>query len=296
MGNHLFWSHQVNTMDKLLFFDIDGTLTYPRSEPSPATVDAIRSARSNGHKVFLSTGRTPDSVPDAVMKIGFDGGIFSAGGCVMYGDTVLSHHFMPDLLVQKILILLRDISIFFKLETADGRFRSENGRAILSQVNMAGASSEMQRFTEELLCDPRLRPLSQYSGQPVYKISFFSIDRTMADHLSAALEGSAKVVRFDNLVPDFPLTAGEISDFSVSKGSALQEICRHLGKTAADCVAFGDSMNDAEILKAAGLGIAMGNAETRVKELADMVCDRCENDGLAKAMLDLDLAVPPQIG
>ena len=133
-------------MDKLLFFDIDGTLTYPRSEPSPATVDAIRSARSNGHKVFLSTGRTPDSVPDAVMKIGFDGGIFSAGGLVIYGDAVLSHHFMPDVMVQKSLILLRGETVFYKLETADGNFASENGRDILSQLNMRGASSEMLRF------------------------------------------------------------------------------------------------------------------------------------------------------
>lgn len=279
-------------MEKLLFFDIDGTLTYPRLDPSPATVDAIRNARANGHKVFLSTGRTLDSVPEAVMEIGFDGGIFSAGGFVIYGDTVLSHHFMPDLLVQKILILLRGETIFYKLETADGKFKSENGRDILSQMDMAEASSEMQRFSEEILFDTKLRPLSQYSGQPVYKISFFSTDRTMADHLSAALEGSAKVVRFDNLVPDFPLTAGEISDFSVTKGLALQDICRYLGKTEADCIAFGDSMNDAEILETAGLGIAMGNAEVRVKELADMVCDSCENDGVAKALHDLNLTVP----
>lgn len=279
-------------MEKLLFFDIDGTLTYPRLNPSTATVDAIRIARSNGHKVFLSTGRTLDRVPEAVMEIGFDGGIFSAGGLAIYGDIVLSHHFMPDLLVQKSLILLRRETIFYKLETPEGNFKSENGRDILSWVNMTGASSEMQRISEELLFDTKLRPLSQYRGQPVYKISFFSTDPAMPDHLSEALEDSAKVVRFDNLIPDFPLTSGEISDFSVSKGLALQDICRYLGKTEADCIAFGDSMNDAEILQTAGLGIAMGNAEARLKELADMVCDSCENDGLAKALHDLNLILP----
>ncbi len=283
---------RVKNMEKILFFDIDGTLAYPRKNPSPATVDAIRKARSNGHKVFLSTGRTLDRVPETVMEIGFDGGIFSAGGFVKYKDTVLSHHFMPDLLVQKSLILLRRETVFYKLETADGNFKSENGRDLLSQIDLTEASSEMQRFSEELLIDTTLRPLSQYSGQPVYKISFFSIDPAVADHLSAALEGSAKVIRFDNLVPGFPLTAGEISDFSINKGIALQDICRHLGKTEADCIAFGDSMNDAEILETAGLGIAMGNAEARVKELADMVCDSCENDGLPKALHDLNLILP----
>lgn len=279
-------------MKKLLFFDIDGTLAYPRFNPSPATVEAIQEARANGHKVFLSTGRTLDSVPRAVREIGFDGGIFSAGGFVIYEDTVLSHHFMPDPLVQKILVLLHRKTIFFTLETAEGKFKSENGNDILSQLDMTKSSSEMQRFSEELLFDKMLRTLSDYSGQPVYKIAFFSTDRSMADQLSASLEGSAKVVRFDNLVPDFPLTAGEISDCSIHKGLALQDICKYLNKTEADCIAFGDSMNDAEILQTAGLGIAMGNAEDRVKALADMVCDSCENNGIAKALYDLNLIAP----
>ena len=134
-------------MEKLLFFDIDGTLAYPRSDPSPATVDAIRKARASGNKVFLSTGRTPDSVPKAVMEIGFDGGIFSAGGLVLYEDTVLSQNFMPQALVQRMLTLLRGKKVFYKLETADGIFRSENGGDILSHVTLSGAGSEMQRFS-----------------------------------------------------------------------------------------------------------------------------------------------------
>lgn len=276
-------------MEKLLFFDIDGTLAYPRSDPSPATVDTIRSARAKGHKVFISTGRTRDSVPEAVTEIGFDGGIFSAGGLVVCGDIVVSCCFMPDSLVLKILNLLCDDTVFYKLETTEGIFTSENGREILARIDITKAASEMQRFYEDLFFNKRMRPFSQYSGQPVYKISFFSTDRAAAERLASMLQGSAKVVFFDNLVRDFPLTSGEISDFSVNKGLALREVCRHLGKTESDCIAFGDGMNDAEILKAAGLGIAMGNAEVRLKELADMVCDSCENDGLAKALHALKL-------
>lgn len=279
-------------MKKLLFFDIDGTLAYPRSDPSPVTAAAVRAARRNGHKVFLSTGRTLDRIPKAVLDIGFDGGIFSAGGFVVYGNTVVSQRFMPALLVQKILQLLRGQAVFYKLETAEGNFKSENAEAMLLRMNLAEAGSEMQRFAEDLLFDPRLRPLSDYDGQPVYKISFFSADRAVPEQLSAALGDRAKVVRFDNLVRNFPLTAGEVCDVSVNKGLALRDICRHLGESEADCIAFGDSMNDAEILEAAGLGIAMGNAEERVKALADRVCGSCEEDGVAKALQELKLTIP----
>lgn len=130
-------------MDKLLFFDIDGTLAYPRLSPSSATVNAIRKARSNGHKVLLCTGRTVDSIPTAVACIGFDGGIFSAGGLVMLGNTILAQHFMADKVVQNTLTLLYRKSLFFTLETTDGRYCSENGHEILSQVDMTCISNEM---------------------------------------------------------------------------------------------------------------------------------------------------------
>ena len=59
--------------------------------------------------------------------------------------------------------------------------------------------------------------------------------------------------------------------------------------TTADCIAFGDSMNDSEMLQTAGIGVAMGNASDAVKALADLVCDCCECDGIAKALKQLDL-------
>ena len=102
-------------MEKLLFFDIDGTISYPGNSPASAVVEAIRNARANGHKVFLSTGRTRNRVPKAVMDIGFDGGIFSAGGIVMYRDTILSQNFMPEPMVRNILSLLKGKRIFYRL-------------------------------------------------------------------------------------------------------------------------------------------------------------------------------------
>lgn len=275
-------------MDKLLFFDIDGTLAYPRLSPSSATVNAIRKARSNGHKVLLCTGRTVDSIPTAVAGIGFDGGIFSAGGLVMLGNTILAQHFMADKVVQNTLTLLYRKSLFFTLETMDGRYRSENGHEILSQVDMTCISNEMQQFTTNIIFDPATRPMSEYNGQPIYKIAYYSADHSITNQLSDELHGIAKIVQFDN-IPGLPLTLGEISDFSVNKGLAMMDICKHLGKTAADCIAYGDSMNDSEILVAAGLGIAMGNAAPGLKELADIVCDSCENDGVARSMHDLGL-------
>ena len=94
----------------------------------------------------------------------------------------------------------------------------------------------------------------------------------------------AKVVCFIGLVPGLSWIPGEISDPGINKGRALVRICEYLGTDLGECIAFGDSMNDAEILQAAGIGIAMGNSEMCVKEIADQVCESCEEDGIAKAL------------
>ena len=52
-------------------------------------------------------------------------------------------------------------------------------------------------------------------------------------------------------------------------------------------MAFGDAHNDAEMLKAVGLGVAMGNAEPEIKAIADYVCPAIDDDGIYRGLVDL---------
>jgi hydroxymethylpyrimidine pyrophosphatase-like HAD family hydrolase len=65
------------------------------------------------------------------------------------------------------------------------------------------------------------------------------------------------------------------------KGVAVQEVLRYFQLEAENAIAFGDGENDIDMLQAAGLGVAMGNASDRVKEMADEVCGSVEEDGIA---------------
>lgn len=275
-------------MHRLIFFDIDGTLAYPGQQPPLSAIAAIQRARQNGHMAFISTGRTMDSIPLPISAIGFDGGIFSSGAVIAVDNHIVMQHFMNASVVQEVLSTLHRHALLYTLETADGRFNSENGDHLWARIDFSNISKEMRDLTTSILFDPTAIPLSHYAGQPIHKIAYYSTDLHIAKQLNSKLQSTAKIVPFNNL-PDLPLATGEISDYSVNKGCALRDICHYFHIPPSDCIAFGDSMNDSEILDMAGIGIAMGNADPELKACADMVCDRCEHDGIAKALHALEL-------
>ena len=82
---------------------------------------------------------------------------------------------------------------------------------------------------------------------------------------------------------------GEILIRDVSKATGLADVAAYLDVPIADTVAIGDSTNDMEVLSAAGVSVAMGNAHDDVKAGADIVTDPIDDDGLAKALTRLGL-------
>ena len=276
-------------MGKLIFLDVDGTIIIPKHPPSKRTVAAIRAARSNGHKVFLSTGRVENDVVKEVRSIGFDGGIYSAGGLAVFNGTEILNHPMPAELVQRITELMDECNMLFMMESTTGTYVLKNGMLTQINVDQFYTSGEPQRIMDERRNNSSLKWMPAQKEIPVYKIEFLARSKLQVEWLSKQLGDSAKVCCFDDLIPGLTLVFGEISDWSINKGAALNSICRFLNVTPEECIAFGDSMNDVEILQAAGLGVAMENADPSVKEIADQICERCEEDGVAKALARMKL-------
>ena len=79
------------------------------------------------------------------------------------------------------------------------------------------------------------------------------------------------------------LMGADVLERRNSKANGLKILCDYLGTEIDSAYAFGDSMNDYEILQAAGVGIAMGNAVLELKEVADYVTDDISDDGIYKA-------------
>lgn len=271
-------------MSKLIFWDVDGPIAIPNAKPSTATVRAIRAVRANGHKVFLSTGRMERTVAQDIRSIGFDGGIYSTGGRVVVQGTEILDRPMPDELVRRVTEVLLERNMFFFLECASGIYLGADEGPFSAAVHEMVNSFRKKHHA--------LNQAQKPENDPTYKVLFLAKDKRQAEWLVQYLyhlHPSARTIYFENMVSNKSLLLGEISCWNVSKGFALNYICQYLGVSPADCIAFGDSMNSVEILQAAGVGVAMGNAEACVKEIADWVCGNCEGDGLAMALVDMGL-------
>ena len=83
--------------------------------------------------------------------------------------------------------------------------------------------------------------------------------------------------------------ACEVTRADINKGAAILGICSCLKASVFDTISFGDSMNDIMMIRTTGISVAMANAEQRVKDEADIICESCNDDGVAKELERLGL-------
>lgn len=265
---------------RLFFLDIDGTIAIPGAAPSPLLQQTIRALQAQGDKVFLCTGRPYIFIPKEVAALNCDGGIYSAGGRILaQGQEIFRAH-MSDSTKTAVIQRLTQLGASYILECDSACYRGGvDLQRLLEQLDSGnGTHSELRRI---LTVFSKYLPIAQYTGEPVYKIVFFLPSREAAEQFHLNHPAETKVVFFRGNLPSARFHQGEISEARINKGDAMQRLCRFYGVTPENCVAYGDSMNDAEVLQSAGEGIAMGNANEEVKRIADRVCGSCAEDGLA---------------
>ena len=272
-----------------LFFDIDGTLSIPGNRVSDRVREAIRKVRERGHKAFLSTGRLESMVDPDVASIGWDGGIFSAGGRVKIGGKTLFDQTLPEEVTQKVMAEVSRQAVFYCLECPDGPYISELEETAFRSLDLEQMSSEFRRTFQETFLTGGMNRIADYKRTGAYKAIFFCRSMEAIDRIRQDLEGLIGVVTFENLVPDAPFISGETSSDRVNKGRALRMVLDYYGAAAAESAAFGDSMNDLSILQAAGTGIVMANAPESLKALGDRVCESVDEDGVALELARMGL-------
>lgn len=253
--------------NKVLFFDIDGTLVSFKTHTIPDTaVDALRQAHSLGHKIIISTGRAFQIIDNLEqIKDIVDGYITVNGAYCFAGDTVVFDKPIPDEEVQTFI-----------------RISDEQQFAIMlvGQHDMAvhNVSDEMRHVYLDILKIrkfPEFIPVEQMAPQKIYEFNAF-ISKEKQDEFMHRLPHCVSFRWYP--------TFSDINVNTANKGAGVIAMADHFGVTIDDTIAFGDGNNDVPMIKQAGIGIAMGNAWDTTKQIADYVTDSVDENGIYNAL------------
>lgn len=272
---------------KLIFLDIDGTLTEPGKNIPPASaIEAICRARKNGHKVVLCSGRNYGLL-FPLLQFGFDGLVSSAGGYIEYDNQIVYDCPMTRNQQEQVLTVLRESGVYYIIETKEHSYSDESFKDFLENKIQSDSNSELLRWKEHIENDQFTRPITEYDAEPVYKAVF----------MSPGMKRLQKPIQY--LQNDFHfciqnpnahcIINGDLINRKFDKGTAVQKLYRHLNVAPENTIAFGDSMNDLEMLQAAALGICMEDGSPELKPHADRICPPLSKDGLYQAFKKLSL-------
>ena len=280
---------------KLLAVDIDGTLVNSRDELTDGTREALRRAVDAGIRVVLATGRRYRRSRPLIVSLGIDAPLVTASGTLVKNPgnhrTLYKAEFRREsiVLASRLMVKMGFEPIWFvDCDGVDTGHESyfefyctcpqvlggEAGGPDLGQY--IASNGRFGRVWPNLIEEP---PSDIYTG---FTMGSFDQMSGLADALARQSPGvfHTHVIRSPKYVPFFC----EISPTGASKWSAIQRLASGWGIDDGSICAVGDDVNDIDMIRASGLGVAMDNALPAVKEAADRIAPGHDHDGLIEVV------------
>ena len=256
--------------------DFDGTLFRSDASVSDFTLKAIKNFTKHGGTFCICTGRMTNSIMQYCKQYDLDGYVISYNGAeiveIKTGKVVYKNH-VDTVACAKILK-------YAELNNLTVQVYPDN-------IIMVNQANEMVKSYSNIVkapikeCNCMVSEIFEKQKLTSAKVLFYTNDQT-ADktitELKQILGNNYNVIRSNAYHID-------ITQSSVSKGKSILKLAEILGKEQDKIICFGDERNDISMLNVAGLSVACANANSLLKEVADLITDSCDEDGVAKALI-----------
>ncbi|MBA4601141.1 Cof-type HAD-IIB family hydrolase [Thermoactinomyces mirandus] len=234
---------------RLISLDIDGTILNEKGEISGANRQAIAEARKKGIDVVLSTGRSIFTCSPITESLQLDSYLVTLNGGEVWDGSgnLVERYGLEVTCIQNLWELAKKYRAQFWGVTTEKVWSNEFPADIFAH--------QWLKFGFDIEDDLiRKKVIEELSQDPRLEISNSS------------------------------LTNIEVNAAGVNKAKGVANVCRRLGISMDEVMAIGDSLNDVAMIQQAGCGVAMGNAQDMVKEVADWVTGTNREDGVARAI------------
>jgi len=257
-------------MIKLVATDIDGTILKWGLDFSPRLKSCVKELTQNGVKVILVTGRMHCAAMPVARELGLENPIISyQGGLIKdFNGKTLYQKNLPQNYAKEIIQWARSGKIHINLYLDDKLYVEEDNEIV-------------KYYTDGKFIDYTVCNFDELEIKNVNKI--LAIDLQNPDKVTGWVNELKQKYPELFLVKSTPYFC-EIGNGEAKKSLGLKFLCNLWGISTDEVLAIGDQDNDIDLIKAGGIGVAMGNGTPDLKACADFITDTVENDGFVEAM------------
>lgn len=263
-------------MDKIIFFDVDGTLLNSEHKISKLTRKALKELEEKDIPFVIVSGRGPLAIYPLFDEYDFKCPIISYGGTLILDENrnVLFNQGIDKINILQIIEFIEDnhFDLTWAAYSLDRWIvKDKNDPRVISQENIIKSQSTQGS-------------IDSIKGNEVNKILCMCNPNDILDieeKLKEAFPNYSIVKSSDIYI--------EIMPNGISKATAINTLCSLWDIDIADTIAFGDNYNDAEMLESVGVGVLMGNAPNELKKRIKTHTYDNDHDGIYYALLEMGL-------
>ena len=265
----------------IIAVDLDGTVLDGEKKVTKRTLAALEAAAESGIWVVPATGRILKGMPEEILKLGWIRYMILANGATVWDRGAESCLYRAEISAETGLEVFRWLDGFPVIYDC---YQDNQGWMTASMWENAEAYAPSPFYLQHIRTlrrpVPDLKEHIRRSGTSLQKIqAFCRTTETQRELIGRTAE------RFPQLAVSTSVARNvEINDGRANKGAALTALAERLGIPMGKVAAFGDGTNDLSMIRAAGMGVAMGNAAEEVKAAADRVTAGNGEDGVGIAV------------
>ncbi|PXW92702.1 hypothetical protein DES38_102286 [Streptohalobacillus salinus] len=256
---------------KVLFLDVDGTVLTHDNKILPSTKAAIQAAQEKGIHVFLATGRPAHELDTILDELGIIDVIGYNGAYARTGKNIIYKKTMDPKLIEQFLTVAstQDHELLLYNEQAN-LFTSFEPDYVQAFIKHFGIKKN-EYYRPEFIND-------------VLGITVMHATETEIKNYNTPDDVFFSPVNVPGLMTNFDIIQG-----AVNKGTAVQAVLNYFNLDASEAIAFGDGMNDREMLTLVGEGFAMGNAHHDLLPYANQTTTAVDDDGIYNGLKKINV-------
>lgn len=278
-------------MIKLVACDLDGTLFNSNMTVSDTNTQAVKNAQNNGIEFLIATGRAPRESRSILKDADLNTGFINLNGALVFNEEgkLIVKHSIPTNKSIQIINLLHDAGFYFEIVTEKQVYSENLEQRITNVAHLMVDLNPLLDFRQAVAISAGNKTITNMKQVPSFTkllsapkievMKFIAFDSRGHEAFADVKDEIAKLG--DLVVTSSSSSNIEINAVKAQKGLALLDYAKLKNIKQNEIAAIGDNLNDESMIRAAGVGVAIGNAIPLIKDIAQVTTKNNNEDGVA---------------